>query len=473
MHLAREELVSRTMRRHIILYLLLATCLSPSLVEAQAVPEPFPLPMSEGAVGLGSPVIVQPGEDLPPPLPGESGGPEQLPAPTPEPTAPPEMMNGFDVPPSFEEFPPPESQYHDGIVFPPSLFWIRASYLHFGMRDDVMPALVSVGSAGDRVPGAIGQAGTTLAFLDRIDDDARDGVRIVAGIARESEGLLGLEGDFLYLTERTARFVTVVSDNQIIARPFFDPVTGTESAFVVSSPGLVAGELSATASSELWGFELNARKYYQHGPNTYVHLLGGVRYMRLVDELRISEISQALVRDQGTRADIIRRFDDFLTDNDFFGVQVGVGLDYAFHRMWIEIYGKFAVGVTQQSVTIAGGTQATNIGGPVFAPVDVGFLAQSTNIGERSRGEFGFIPEVGFTFGYQLTSHLKISAGYTAIFWNSVARPGQQVDRIVNTSQAATLGTASTLEGAAFPRAMFRDADFWTRGAHFSLELRY
>ncbi|MGF1579634.1 MAG: BBP7 family outer membrane beta-barrel protein [Gemmataceae bacterium] len=462
------------MRCHIV-YILLATSLSPILVFGQEPTVTESIPVTEPIPGLGLPVFVQPGEDLPPPLPGEPEQPEELPAPTPAPVPSFGPMDTFQELPPFEEMPQPEPEPGDGIVFPPSLFWVRASYLHFALRDDIIPILVTVGSTDDPVPGAIGQTGTSLAFLDRIDDDARDGVRIVAGLARESEGLLSLEADFLYLTEQTARFVPITTDNQVIARPFLDPVTGAESAFIVSSPNNVAGEISATASSELWGFELNARRYYQYGPTTYVHLVGGLRYLRLVDELRISELSQniSILPLPTNRADVIARFDDFLTDNDFIGAQIGVGLDYAFRRMWIQLYGKFALGVTQQSLTIAGGTQASNIGGTTFNPVEVGFLAQSTNIGQRSRGEFSFVPEVGFTIGYQLTSHLKLSAGYTAIFWNSVARPGQQVDRMVNTSQAATLGTAGALQGPAFPKATFREADFWTRGAHFSLELRY
>ena len=45
------------------------------------------------------------------------------------------------------------------------------------------------------------------------------------------------------------------------------------------------------------------------------------------------------------------------------------------------------------------------------------------------------MPEIGFTLGYDLTSRLKATVGYTLLYWSNVARPGDQIDLNVDSRQ--------------------------------------
>src|SRR5207253_2324930 len=85
----------------------------------------------------------------------------------------------------------------------------------------------------------------------------------------------------------------------------------------------------------------------------------------------------------------------------------------------------------REEVHITGFTQNTL---PGTAPVTAagGLLAQSTNIGNHSRDSFAVVPELGVTLAYQVTSGVKLSVGYSALYLSEVVRPGDQIDPGVN-----------------------------------------
>src|SRR5262249_15474021 len=134
----------------------------------------------------------------------------------------------------------------------------------------------------------------------------------------------------------------------------------------------------------------------------------------------------------------------------------------------LELVGKVALGVTHEVVDISGATLVTPAGG-VTSAVSGGLLAQPTNIGRFSRGNFAVIPEAGINVGYQLTPRVRLLAGYTFLFWSNVVRPGDQVDRVVNATQL----TGGLLTGPARPGVLFRTSDFWAQGLNLGIELRF
>ena len=64
-----------------------------------------------------------------------------------------------------------------------------------------------------------------------------------------------------------------------------------------------------------------------------------------------------------------------------------------------------------------------------------GLLALPSNIGRYDRDVFSWVPELGVTIGYQCTDHWKLFVGYNVLYWSSVVRPGEQIDRTVNANQ--------------------------------------
>ncbi|MEI6525794.1 MAG: BBP7 family outer membrane beta-barrel protein, partial [Planctomycetota bacterium] len=84
--------------------------------------------------------------------------------------------------------------------------------------------------------------------------------------------------------------------------------------------------------------------------------------------------------------------------------------------------------------------------------------------------ELGVVPEFGTTLGYQLTERLKLTFGYTSIYWSNVLRPGDQIDNTVNTNllPPAIPGTAHM--GQPFS---VREVDYWVHGFTAGIEYRW
>src|SRR5262249_61747030 len=111
----------------------------------------------------------------------------------------------------------------------------------------------------------------------------------------------------------------------------------------------------------------------------------------------------------------------------------------------------------------------TSLNNGAQARFNSGLLALPTNSGRFGRDQFSVVPETGVNLSYQLCPNLRIFMGYTFLYWNNVARPGGQIDTVLNTTQQS----GGTLTGPARPAFAFHNSDFWAHGLNFGLELRY
>jgi hypothetical protein len=105
--------------------------------------------------------------------------------------------------------------------------------------------------------------------------------------------------------------------------------------------------------------------------------------------------------------------------------------------------------------------------------VGSGQLALPSNIGSFGQNRFAVVPETGINFGYALTRHIRLTFGYTLLYWSSVFRAGDQIDRGVNPTELAALVGQGTLTGPARPNFTFHNTDFWAQGLNFGLQFRY
>ena len=83
------------------------------------------------------------------------------------------------------------------------------------------------------------------------------------------------------------------------------------------------------------------------------------------------------------------------------------------------------------------------------------------------------IPEVEARIGWQLTRHLKVYAGYSFLWINTVARAGEQIDPVINVTQFPIRSGDGPLVGPARPAFSFERSDFWAQGLSVGVELRY
>ena len=96
-----------------------------------------------------------------------------------------------------------------------------------------------------------------------------------------------------------------------------------------------------------------------------------------------------------------------------------------------------------------------------------------SNIGRYNWDVFAVVLEFPINVGYQVTKQLRVFVGYTFLYASKVLRPGDQIDRVVNTTQIPPPLAAGTLIGPARPAFHFKDTDFWAQGINFGLEFRF
>jgi hypothetical protein len=130
------------------------------------------------------------------------------------------------------------------------------------------------------------------------------------------------------------------------------------------------------------------------------------------------------------------------------------------------VIGKVALGTMQQRVSVNGFLETndyTNYGPTQIFPG--GYFALQSNGGDHSRNAFAVVPEVGLNLGYRLTQQATVYVAYSFLYASDVARPGQQINRNINPTQAVAYGNdpPAKLVGAAQPGFNFNTTDFWAQ----------
>jgi hypothetical protein len=293
------------------------------------------------------------------------------------------------------------------------------------------------------------------------------GGRVAAGFVNAT-GELGIEAGGFWLERGTTHFAvgSGPDGSPALGRPIVDALLGQPQLYPVSAPGALAGALSASSSSQLWGAETNVVGSGFGGDCFAIDLLGGVRYVGLDESLTVVQTGNSLA---GAGSFTIG--DSFRTRNEFVGGQVGSQVEMRFGRLYTNLLGKVAVGNVHQVVDVLGNTVTTGPAGTLAQPG--GFLAVGSNAGRQTHDEVGVLPEVNFNVGYQVRPYLRLYAGYTFLYLSDVARPGDQVNTTVNTALVPTSPTFGTPGGGALPGPLFTHTDYWAQGVNIGVALRY
>jgi hypothetical protein len=130
------------------------------------------------------------------------------------------------------------------------------------------------------------------------------------------------------------------------------------------------------------------------------------------------------------------------------------------------------LGVTRNIVTINGSSIQAGPLAPTPGAFDSGFFAQRTNSGRTTHNNFAVVPEVNAKLSYNVANWLVVHAGYDFLYWNSVVRPGSQVNRNLNLTQSPIFG-ANALSGVGQPSPLSRTTDYYLHGLSAGLEFRY
>lgn len=368
----------------------------------------------------------------------------------------------------------------------PSHGWVHAEYLNWYQDGMNVPPLVTTSNPSTTAranAGVLGLPTTATLFGgpgNDLLDESRDGFRIRFGWWLAALPMWGIEGEYVGLGEETESFFQQSNGTPIIARPFFNALTGREDSELVAFPAVIGGSMAVDATSRFDGAALRFRRQLccSNGCGfsalccetvpTSSRLDGtiGYRFWELRESLQMQErLTSQVVNDPGSFV-ITDRFD---TRNLFNGAELGVL--WQGRRGWwsLDMLMRLGIGNVNQTVTIAGST-ATTINGTTTNHTG-GLLAQRTNIGTFEQNRFTMVPELGATIGYQMTRRLRATAGYSLIYMGNVVRPGDQVDLDVNPNLLPPENVP--FSGPLRPQFNFVETDYWVQGLSFGGEFRW
>ncbi len=278
-----------------------------------------------------------------------------------------------------------------------------------------------------------------------LDYDIQQGGRLRAGY--RFNDCWAVESSGFYLIERSTS-MTAGSDATgapALSRPFINAADGTLLTVPVSIPGVASGTVNLESSSRLYGGDANVARTLYHNDKFVVNLLGGFRYLSLEEDLSILQNTQAL---DGTA--VLNTRQGVEADNRFYGGQTGLSSGVQLGRVYLGTTGKFALGVTQELVRSEGGFGIAGGAGPLPALV-------ATGSNNRTNTELAYVAESQFEVGYQISPHVNAMLGWNFLYWNKVARPGDQISDVVNRPPTQDVTTTN----------------FWSQGLTATIGIRF
>jgi putative beta barrel porin BBP7 len=345
-----------------------------------------------------------------------------------------------------------------------------AEYLLWWMKDSpASPPLVSTGRLGDA------DFSVVLGGRDYAPSP-HQGARFTVGHRLDPDWALEGVGFFLPTTSVTK---TVTSSgapgSPRLVVPVFRVDQSQEGRLTIASAGEFFGDARESLRSGMHGAELNVTRRIAAADGWTVAALGGFRYLRLGERLAFSASSVAL-----DVPDVFDLTDVFETTNRFYGAQIGATGELGRGGWFARGAAKVGLGVMRESLEVAG-TLFTNDFNDLGAPQAFagGIFAQPTNIGRHDRDRFAVVSEAGLRAGYRMARWASVFVGYTFLHATAVVRPGSQIDRNVNATQAMafqvpqTPPPALTLEGPARPAVRFPESDFWAQGLDIGVSFTY
>ncbi|MGH7172805.1 MAG: BBP7 family outer membrane beta-barrel protein [Gemmataceae bacterium] len=344
-----------------------------------------------------------------------------------------------------------------------------AEYLLWFIRGQNVPPLLTSGSVADALPGAIGQPGTNILYGNTNSaNNPYSGLRLRGGYWFNDCHGWGIDVGGFFLGSGANSYSMSSMGTPFLARPFVNSLTGAQDIEAVAAPNGLTGTFTAVNTFFLYGAEANLRRNLWCGCNWFIDGFIGWRMVGLNESLSMNE-NLAVASSANPSLPAGTTFlvhDRFGTSNLFNGAQIGGIGEYRFGRWFVNVRGSVALGGTQQVVNISGSTTSA-APGIASTTLPGGLLAQSSNIGNYSRGMVSMVDEIGLNVGYQFTPHIGAFVGYNFLYWTSVVRPAEQIDGVVNPN----LIPPAVGGGPARPEFSFNGSNFWVQGVQCGLRI--
>lgn len=344
-------------------------------------------------------------------------------------------------------------------------YWVNMDFLLWWRDERVFPALLTTQPNNGVLPGA------TVLFGGSMDESARPGGRLELGLWLDSCQRTAVGVRYLGVADASISPEYTSNDGSFLARPFLDVSTNpaTPTAFPVinafANPP-TTGRIGLRTDSEFQAGDVFFQWTLRRSACASFGFLAGYQMAQIDESLLIESFTQSGV---GTGVQSIAVSDLFDARNEFHGGLFGLRGDYRCGQFGVELLGRFGFGNMRQSILIAGSTTSTDASGQTSTR-NSGLLAQSaTNGGLHEQDKFSFMNEAGVKLAFYPREQLKLSLGYSLMYWSSVVRPGHEID----TSIDGRLLTALPPADATRPAFAFNPTDYLVHGLTVGAELRF
>jgi hypothetical protein len=358
-------------------------------------------------------------------------------------------------------------------------WYASAEYLMWWTRSIQTPTLLTTSSPGFN--GILGTGNTIPVYGGSgIGDSFHNGGRFALGRWFCDDPKWGVEARFWFLGQGDSTYTATSNQFPVLARPFFNVNTPFgQFAEVIASPGLSIGSATVKTSTSLWGADANLMRMLYRTDSLQLYGLVGYRYMYLNEQLAIGEsFARTPGSDMaiGTPAVFGQVSDVFRTVDQFNGGQIGLGSTFQRGRWFVNGRATVAFGAVEQTAIISGSQSLVFPGGAVGG-YHGGLLAlPGANIGTWHHYQFAVLPDVNLNIGYQLTSRMRIFAGYNFLYLGNALRPGGAIDTAVDAARIPNFplpGSPAILPGAPRPGPYFHTNDFFAQGINFGLQFNW
>lgn len=292
----------------------------------------------------------------------------------------------------------------------------------------------------------------------------------------------GIQADYFWVGQLNSPFFASSNGDPILARPFVDATTGQPAEQLIAAPGIVVGNVGIDNYNSLQGagVSLRCNLCCCEGCNTCcrdwckadcsrLDFLYGFRYYNFADNLGIREQLTSIDPTSGVPIGTqINLNDSFITQNNFYGGEIGLIYQRYYSRWMMEGTARVALGDMNSIVRINGSTVVSFPGQPT-AFNEGGLYALSSNIGNYNQNNFVAIPQFSLRLGYRVTERFTLMAGYTLMYFSQIGRAADQIDTTVNPN----LLPPPVDSGPDRPAYHFRPSDLVLQGITLGAELSF
>jgi hypothetical protein len=364
-------------------------------------------------------------------------------------------------------------------------FWARGEYLLWFIRGDhsAVP-LGTTGAVGAAHAGALGEPSTGVLVGPDLNYKPNSGGKLFLGYWLNADATIGVEAAGFCLETHTIHekaYSNRTDGAPVIARPFFNTLTGEQDAQIITGPadalgGRYLGGIDLFSDSRTWGGELNALMNLVRANSLHCDLVVGFRYLGQKDEFRFDDSSTVLrpgtVGFGGSPApapDIVSVRDYLETESSFYGVQVGLQAHWEYGPWSCDGAIRAGLGTNQEHLVALGRTLLTNSAGVTLT--EPGGLYVPANVGTLDRRQLGCVAEANLRLGYRISEHWTASVGYTFLYWGDIIRPAGQINPPVDPRTVpSSLAYNPAVAAAPF---QLHSTDYCAQGLTFGLEYRY